>query len=81
MKRVHFAFSQTESNSTQDESYMPKNNLLKIIEGGLEDEDDVDISQIEFEVPMRLQKTSCYSPSQTQKDFGVAANTRQNGKI
>ena len=58
VKKVQFSLSQAESNSTFDESCTPKaSNLKQIVEGGLDDEDDVDISQIEFDVPMRLQKT------------------------
>ena len=65
VKRVQFSLSQAESNSTYDDSCIPKKNLLKVIEGGLEEEDDVDITQIEFEIPMRLQKTSCCSKAKT----------------
>ena len=36
----------------------------------IEKTDDVDISEIEFEVPLRLQKTSCYDKNtKTQKTF------------
>ena len=77
VKRVQFSLSQAESNSTNDDSCIPKKNLLKVIEGGLEEEDDVDITQIEFEIPMRLQKTSCYDKSQTQKDFAVSQKRSQ----
>ena len=59
VKRVQFNLSRADSSSTQDESNIPvKKNLRQILEDGMDEEDDVVISQIEFEVPMRLQKTS-----------------------
>jgi hypothetical protein len=43
---------------------MPKKNLDQIDEIPLDTDNDIDISQIDFDVPMRMQKNSSYREDQ-----------------